>query len=167
MKPAVALGVGDQTATFVVIVAALRVVFAARFGEVVVVDEVMARIVGRVDVDEFHLAGVGFLQDLERVEVVALDVEVLRGAPIFGLARLGNHRLVDGAARLGLGLALTRPSELITLTLAFSYITQKIAQRVEVHCTCKLTVGVLYLGHHLREQLGNLLDVFNGTVGRA
>lgn len=46
MKPAVALGVGDQAATFVVIVAALRVVFAARFGEVVVVDEVMARIVG-------------------------------------------------------------------------------------------------------------------------
>ena len=128
---------------------------------------VFAGVIRRIDINEAHLASIGFLHYLQSIKVVALDVEVLRGVPIFGLARLGNHRFVDRAARLGLGLALTRPSELITFALSLSHITQKIAQRVEVHGTCKLTVGVLYLGHHLREQLGNLLDVFNGTVGRA
>ena len=85
VKPAVALGVGDQAAALLVIVAALGVVLAARLGKVIVVDEIMARVVRRVDVYELHLAGVGFLQDLERVEVVALDVEVLRGVPVIGL----------------------------------------------------------------------------------
>ena len=151
MEPTVALGVGDQTATFLVVVAALGVVLASRLGEVVVVNEVMARIVRWVDVDELHLAGVGFLQDLERVKVVTLDVEVLCRVPILGLAWFGNHRLVYGAARLGLCLALAGPSELIALTLAFGHITQKIAQRVKVDDALKLSFGVFRLRHNLRE----------------
>ena len=87
MEPAVALGVGNQATAFLVEITVLRVIFAARFGEVIVVDKVMARIVWGVDVDELNLAGVGLLQNLERVEVVALDVEVLRGVPIFRCVR--------------------------------------------------------------------------------
>ena len=113
---------GDETTAFLVEITAPRVIFAARFGEVVVVDEVMARIVRWVDVDELHPAGVGLLQDLERIKVVALDVEVLSRVPILRLTGLGNHRLADRAARLGLGLALAGPGELISLTLAFSLV---------------------------------------------
>ena len=167
MKLPITLSIGNQAATLLVILAALCIVLATSFSEVVVIDEVVASVVRRINVDELHLAGVGLLQNLQRVQVVALDIEVLGGVPILRLAQLGNHRLVDGAARLGLSLALAGPSELVTLALAFGHITQKIAQRVEVNGACKLAVGVLYLGHHLREQLGNLLDVFNGTVGRA
>lgn len=45
MEAAIALGVGNQAATFLVEVAALGVVLAARLGEVIVIDEVVARIV--------------------------------------------------------------------------------------------------------------------------
>ena len=83
---------------------------------------VFAGVIWGIDINEAHLASIGFLHYLQSIKVVALDVEVLRGVPIFGLALLGNHRFVDGAARLGLGLALAGPGELIALTLAFSHV---------------------------------------------
>ena len=49
--------------------------------EVVRIDEVLAGVVGRVDVDELDFPGVGFLEELEDFEVVALDHEVLRWCP--------------------------------------------------------------------------------------
>ena len=55
MEAAIALGVGNQAAPFLVEVAALGVVLAARLGEVIVIDEVVARIVWGVDVDELTL----------------------------------------------------------------------------------------------------------------
>ena len=45
MEPAIALGVGNQATAFLVEITAFSVVFAACFGEVVVVNEVVARIV--------------------------------------------------------------------------------------------------------------------------
>ena len=45
MEPTVALGVGDQATAIFVVLAALGIVFATCLGEVVVVDEVVARIV--------------------------------------------------------------------------------------------------------------------------
>lgn len=54
--------------------------------------------------------------------------------------------------RLGLSLALAGPSELVAFTLSLRYITQKIAQRVEVNGTLELAIAILYLSHNLREQ---------------
>ena len=83
-----------------------REVLRRRLGEVVVVDEVVARVVRRVDVDELDLAEVRLLEQLQRVEVVALDEEVLRGVEVDGLLadraeRLGDRRVGgERAARL-------------------------------------------------------------------
>ena len=167
MEPAVALGVGNQATAFLVEITALRVIFGARFGKVVVVDEVVARVVGRVNVDELHLAGVGLFQNLQRVQVVALDVEVLRRIPILGLIRLGNHRFVDGTTRLDLSLALAGPGELISLTLTFSHITQKIAERLEVNGALELSIDVLYFGHDLREQFTKFVYILDSAIRRA
>ena len=167
MEPAVAFGIGDQTTTLLVVLAVLGVIFAARLREIVVVDEVMARVVGRVDIDELHLAGVGFLQDLERIKVVALDVEVLSRVPILGLAWLGDHRLADRAARLGLSLALAWPSELVSFALAFGHVTQKIAERLEVNGALELAIDILYFGHDLREQLTKFVYILDSAIRRA
>lgn len=75
MEATVALRIGDELATFVVVIAAFRFVSGDGFAEVVFVDEIVARVVRRVDVDELDFAGVVLAQELQRVEVVSLDVQ--------------------------------------------------------------------------------------------
>ena len=72
-------------------------VLVVRLGEVVVVDEVIAGVVRRVDVDQLDLAEVRLLEQLERVEVVALDEEVLRGVEVDDSSRTGRSVLAIGA----------------------------------------------------------------------
>lgn len=159
MEAAVGLGVGDEAAAFLVVVAALRVVVGLRLREIVVVDEVVARVVGRVDVDHLDLAGVGVAQELERVEVVALDVEVLGRVPVHALLRARAQALVDLAVRLLLGLTLTRPGELVALPLPLGDVAHALPQRVDVDGVAQAPVGLADLGHDLGEELCQLLYV--------
>ena len=80
-------GVGADLAAVTIDLAGELQVVSDIVAEVVRVDEVLAGVVGRVDVDELHLAGVGFLEELEDFEIVALDHEVARGVPIDAVLR--------------------------------------------------------------------------------
>jgi hypothetical protein len=82
VEPAIGVGIGHEPAAVFVVLAAPGVILLMGLPIVVVVDEVVARVVGRVYVDELHLAGVGLLEELQRVEIVALDVEVPRRIPV-------------------------------------------------------------------------------------
>lgn len=88
----------------------------------------MAGVVGRVDIDELDLASVGFAQDLQRVEVVALDVKVLGGVPVLAAFLDRTQRFGDGLAGLGLGGPLAGPSELV----AFARVLGNVAELVYV-----------------------------------
>ena len=166
MEAAVGLGVGHQAAALLVVVAALGVVFRACLGEVVVVNEVVTRVVRGIDVDQLHLAGIGFAHDLEGLEVVTLDVEVLGRIPVLGLLGAGAHGLLGGTARLELGLALAGPSELITLARAVNHLAgEVVAKGIEVDGEPDVAVGVRCLGHHVGEERGDLGDVLLREVG--
>ena len=164
VEAAVGLGVGHKAATLFVEVTALGVVLLVRLGKVVVVDEVMSRVVGWIDIDELHLASVGLLEELERIQVVALDVEVPRRVPVHGLLGLRPHGLPDGLSGFCLRGGLAGPGELVALTLAFGAISEKVVQGVIVHTKPERTVRVLNLGECFREEYGNLLDVLLDTV---
>ena len=87
MEAAGGFGVGGE---FLAALAGLAGEFEVVFDvvlEVVGLDEVLTGVVGRVDVDELHLPRVGFLEELEDFEVVALDHEVLGGIPVHALFR--------------------------------------------------------------------------------
>ena len=98
MKAAIGFGVGDHAvAGFVFLVGALEITGGV-FTKIVVVDEFLAGVVGRVDINHLDLAQIGFLQQLERIEVVAFDKQVLRGIKVdaFLAARaqgFGNRRV--------------------------------------------------------------------------
>ena len=55
--------------------------------KIVRIHEILARVVGRIDIDQLHLAGVAFLQELQHFEIVALDHQVLRRFPIDAFVR--------------------------------------------------------------------------------
>jgi hypothetical protein len=75
-------------------------------GVVIRVDEVVSRVVGGIDVDHLDLAQIRLLQELEDLEVVALDDQVLGGVEVDALlgawAQRAEARRLDGAEAVGL-----------------------------------------------------------------
>jgi hypothetical protein len=62
-----ALGVRHQHAAYLVGLTGGEQVVVQRLGEVVALDEIVARVVGRVDVDHLDAGGVALLQELEHL----------------------------------------------------------------------------------------------------
>lgn len=87
MEATVGFGVGGEFLSFVVDLSGAAEVVFEGFGEIVVVDEVVAGVVGRVDVDHFYAVGVGLLHDLEYFEVFAFDEDV---AGVIGAVGVGG-----------------------------------------------------------------------------
>ena len=56
-----------------------------RVGKIIFIYKVIARIVWRVYVNHFHFAEIGFLQQLQHFQIVALDIEVLSRIKIHAL----------------------------------------------------------------------------------
>ena len=61
-----------------------------RLSVVVRVDEVVAGVVGRVDVDHLDLAQIRLLQQLQYFQIVALDDEIFRGIEVDTSAGAGR-----------------------------------------------------------------------------
>ena len=98
MEASIAFRIGDELAAFIIIIAALGFGGGDGFAEIVFVDEIVSRVVWRIDVDELDLAGVVLAQELQRVEVVSLDVQVLGGVPVLAAFLDGSQGLGDGFA---------------------------------------------------------------------
>ena len=101
----------------------LKLGFALR--EIVVVNEIVPRVVGRIDVDHFHLAEIGFPQGFKDFEVVALDVEVLGIVEIDAFFATGAERLGGRGIGIADGFAFARPSKLVAF---FAFANELVAQ---------------------------------------
>ena len=124
--------------------------------EVVGIDEVLAGVVGRVDVDELHLPGVALLQELEHFEVVALDHQVLRGVPVHAVFRAGAQGAGGGREGELAGAALAVPVEAVLLLALVHRAAEQLLQHLEVH---------LAFGEGFGEQRLELLDVLRNEIG--
>ena len=101
-------------------------------GKVVLIHEVIARVVGRVYVDHLHLAEIGFLQQLQNLQVIALNIEVLRRVPIHAVPRYGPQG--GGTAFLcqPQTVAFALPLELVLLEIVCDVLTAQGEQFVNV-----------------------------------
>lgn len=86
------------------------------------VDVIVARVVRRVDIYHLNAMEVGLLEALEDVEVVALDIEVVRVVEIEALVAAWAERGVDW----GIGgedcLSLVGPGELVAFVAPLDYL---------------------------------------------
>ena len=64
MEATVAFGVGNETVALLVKLSRVGEVFGRRLRKVILIDKIIARIVGRVDVNHLHLVEIGLLQAL-------------------------------------------------------------------------------------------------------
>ena len=101
--------------------------------KVVGIDKVLAGVVGRVDIDELDFARVGFLQELEDFEIVALDYKVEGDVPVHAVLRAWTQGSGRGGEGELPGAALAMPIESVLL-LPFVYrATEKLLEDFEVH----------------------------------
>lgn len=115
-------------------IARLFVIFLLTLFEVVMIDEVIARVVRRIDVNHLHLTQIRLLQQLQCVKIVALDVNVPRALPLHTPLRHGAQRLADGCRGLTTGGLLAHPCELVGFRLVLDgIIAKELAQLLEVY----------------------------------
>lgn len=165
MEASIAFWIGDELAAFIIIIAALGFGGGDGFAEIVFVDEIVAGVVGRVDIDELDFAGVVLAQELQRVEVVSLDVQVLGGVPVLAAFLDRTQGLGDGFADEAFRLAFAGPSELVAFPVAFRHITKSLFQRVEVHRAFGFAgLRVSDLGGHVWEQGEQPVHVLLGQI---
>jgi hypothetical protein len=117
--------------------------------EVIFINEVIAGVVGWVDVDKFDLARVGLLEELENFEVVAFDHQVLGGVPVNAVLRAGAERAVGRAEGDLAGLALAEPVEAVLLLgVGHRLVADELLEDIEVDAGA---AGAF--GDQLREEL--------------
>ena len=121
MKPPVALRVLHQPVALLVVLPAVGDIAIRILGKIVLIDKIVPRVVGRIDINHLHLAQIRFPQQLQNIEVVALDVKVLavpaagRAIPAHAVFAHGAQRRGNGCVCRQHGLPLVRPGELIAL----------------------------------------------------
>ena len=69
------------------------------FREIIVINEVSPSVVRRIDINQLHLAEIRLLQQLQRIQVVALDEQVLRRIEVHALFTAWPQRLGNGRVR--------------------------------------------------------------------
>ena len=117
------------------------ILFALGTMEVIMIHEVVACIVRRVDVYHLHLAHIGVLEQFEHFEVVALNIEVLGGVPVDALFRTRAQGFSTRSHRLTLSSPLANPREVIHLWgIVHRIITQQRTQFLKVHHVPQLSV---------------------------
>lgn len=116
---------------------------------VVVVNEIIAGVVRRVDIDHLNLAIIRLVQNLQRRQIVALDKHIARRIPIDRIRPVGVERLDGLLLDSGEDVALTLPAEPVALTQI-----NRLAQgRLEL-----LPVDLAF-GDHLGEELYQLVNL--------
>ena len=114
LKHAVAVQVA-----FIVFVAHAAGVFCTVFGKFVGVDKaVVAGVVGWVDVNHLHVAGIGFLQNFQRFEVFGFDKQILRALEIHRFGYAWRKRVGCGGLQGVIGGRFACPVELVAFVFA-------------------------------------------------
>ena len=170
MKAAVAFGVCHHAVAFFVILAAVAHVVLGALCKVILIDKVIACIIWRVNVDHPDFAQIGFLQELQHFQIIALNIEVLavKTAGCAILAKtVGHHRTQrcrDGRICRQHCLFLVRPCKLVALFPALhDGVGKLLPQSVKINGVFYLAV-TFYLGNCIGEQLANQLNVALYTV---
>ena len=165
MKTSVGVGILEQAVFVLVVHSHLLVFFFLRAHEIVGIDEVVAGIVRRVDIDHLDLTEIALLQELEDFQIIALDVEVFGGVPILALCHAGAQRLPDRFVGFYDCSLLADPCKLVCLISVHHVRRKHLFQQLKVDRSFDSAVSVRCFGDAVREQRGNLLYVSRRKVG--
>ena len=162
METSVAVSVFEHATTVRIIHTKIILVILHRLLKIVPVDEIIARVVGRIDIDHLHLAEIALLQEFQHFQIVTLNIEVLRAVPVDALFLAGAQSFADGFVCLHDGNLFAHPSKLIGNHI----IRQHLTQQVKVNGLLRLAGLIFSFGYAIREQRPNFLYIPCGHINR-
>ncbi len=125
MESPAGLGVGALPDALLAHLPRIAQVVVQPLAVVVGVDELVAGVVRRVDVDHLDLAVVGLLQQFQHFEVVALDDEIPGAVPTHAFAGHGQQSTDGGLLHVAESFGLSRPIESVTLDARLDMLAQR------------------------------------------
>ena len=134
--------------------------------EVIVIHKVITRVIWWVDIDHLDLAHIGVLEQFQYFKVVTLDIEVLRGVPIYALFGARAQRLTTRCCSLALGSPFANPSKVVLLRLvSFHILTKQFTQLTPIDYSTHLaSYGILRLSKARWEQLIECIEIAHCSV---
>ena len=160
MKASVGVGILEQAVAFLTPLSALNLPLFALHLKIIGIDEVVAGVVRRVDIDHFDLAEIALLQKLEDFQIVALDIEVFGAVPVLALCHARAQRLPDRFVGFHDCRLLADPCELVCLVAVHHVRREHLFQQLKIDCPLDPAVSVRRFGDAVREQSGNFFYVF-------
>lgn len=77
MESAIALRILFQPVTLFIKLTTASKIALSILCKVILINKIISRVIGRVNVDHLDLAQIGFLQQLQHIQVVSLDIQIL------------------------------------------------------------------------------------------
>ena len=129
--------------------------------EVILVNEIIASIVRRVDVYHLNFPEIGLPQEFEHLEIVSFDVEVPGAVEVHALGTAGAEGGCGRGVGVEYGVALVGPLKAVAFLVALDYFVRKfLPEQVEVDGGDDFAVFVLRLCEAVGEQSADFLYVF-------
>ena len=171
VKPSVAVIVLEQPILVLVIHPHLTVFFILRTHKIVCIDNIVARIIRRVNVNHFDFAQITLLQQLEHFQIVTLNIEILGIIPVFAFCRAGAQGLADGLVGFHNGCLFAHPCKLVCFISVYNVRREHLLQQFKVDTALVNLVvgGAFLLVQHFRdavgEERGDFINVLGCQVG--
>ena len=160
MKLTIRVRVFYQSVIFIVDDAHFTVFFALCAHEVVGINEVVAGIIRRVNIDHLDLAEIALLQDFQDFQIIALNIEILRGVPVAAVGFHGAQRFRDRPRRFGHSRLFTNPCKFIALVAVHHIPAQKLLQNLKIDPALDLAILAPHLRNRRGEQGSDFVYVF-------
>ena len=164
MKPPIAVCVLKQMILVLIVHPHLFIFFTLRAHKIIGIDKIIPRIVRRVDVNHLHLAEIALLQNFQRSQIVALNIQVLGGVPVAAVGFDRAQCFGGGAGGFRHCCFFAHPAELIPFAAFHNIAAQQLAQLFKINALAQGAVLAAHLGHGGRKQRCQLFYIFGHTV---
>ena len=113
MKSPAAVGIPEQSVAFLIHAGGRFLIFCRISAEIIFIDKIISRIIGRIDIYDFYLLQITLLQKLENVKIIALEIEILCTVPVDALFSGRTQCLLYRFICIGYCLFLSHPVKLV------------------------------------------------------
>ena len=171
MEASVCIGILEQAVFVLVEHAHLLVFLFLRPHKIIGIDEVVARVIRRVDINHLHLAEIAFLQEFEHFQIVALDVEVFGTVPVFAFFDAWAQRLADGLVGFHNRRLFANPRKFVCFVAVHHVGGKHLLEQFKIDgafvylLLLRAAFLVQLFRHAVREKGGDAVDVLGGQVG--